>query len=105
MGLWYICGENDDLMVFQIQCNGRITRVGEEEEEEEERGSLSQGEWIYRERQRRRESGGRKEFRGAAAIWLLSGRKQESGAREERKRVSVEVYERTNGKGKGRDGG
>ena len=52
-------------MVFQIQCNRRITGVGEEEEEEEEeRGSLSQGEWIYRERQRRRESGGRKEFRG-----------------------------------------
>ncbi len=42
-GLWYICRENDDLMVFQMLCNRRITHVREEEgeEEEEERGSLS----------------------------------------------------------------
>lgn len=45
-GLWYICRENDDLMVFQTVCNRRITHVRKEEEEEEERGSLSQGEWI-----------------------------------------------------------
>lgn len=37
-GLWYICRESDDLMVFQIVCNRRITHV-REKEEEEERGS------------------------------------------------------------------
>ncbi len=42
-GLWYICRENDDLMIFQILCNRRITHV---REEEEERGSLSEDEWI-----------------------------------------------------------
>lgn len=31
-GLWYICCENDDLMVFQILCSRRITPVREEEE-------------------------------------------------------------------------
>lgn len=42
-GLWYICRENDDLMVFQIVCNREITHV-RQEEEEEERGSLSEDE-------------------------------------------------------------
>lgn len=51
-GLGYICRENDDLMVFQILSNRRITHV-KEAEAEEERGSLSEGKW----RERGREGG------------------------------------------------
>lgn len=42
------CRENDDLMLFQILCNTRVTHVKEIEEEEEEYGSLSEGGWVLR---------------------------------------------------------
>lgn len=61
--LWYICRENDDLMVFQIQCYGGITRV-REEEEEEECGSLSENELDINENRERGAGTREMELRG-----------------------------------------
>lgn len=42
-GLWYICRENDELMVFSVLCYRRITHVRKAEEREEE----GRGAWQF----------------------------------------------------------
>lgn len=79
-GLWYICRENDELMVFSVLCYRRITRVRRGRRKGGERGSLSETEWIYRESERKK--WGRCSL--AAAIWLLSRRKSRKVEQEKR---------------------
>lgn len=56
-------------MVFQIVCNRGITPL----REEEECGSMSEGEWLCREKKGK---GGKTEFRGAA---IFSAHYEEAG--------------------------